>query len=262
LASIKKIADGIKSVKGNDLEKFVVAGIFGWPMEDQTSATYKIAMVPHWSISKLTVYAYWPICVDSDHPLPVAEPFERKAFDSAYTNGGFGGLRIKAFLDEFPPESSLAFSICERDYGKIMNKIGATLARKWANGCLDVKLLDTDADNETGTVKGAPGVQADCHVIERVPTFEEGQMKFIDSNLLPHCDVANGQKPCWKVKADESKCPSKRNGAGKVIVPSQLLEIEHTSVPPTNTMVNLECRSCAAPSAQLEEPNQVQGCNY
>jgi hypothetical protein len=260
LANIKKIADGIKSVKGNDLEKFVVAGIFGWPTEDQTSATYKIAMLPNPNVGQSDYYDYWPICYDPDFPLPAGGPSGRQAFDSAFGWGGFGGLRIKAFLDEFPPESSLAFSICERDYSKIMNKIGATLTRKWADWCLDVKLLDTDVDNETGTVKGAPGVQADCQVIERVPTLQDGQIKLIDSKALPRCDLANGQKPCWRVKADESKCPSKKDGNGKVIVPSQLLEIEGASTPPTNTLVNLACRSCDELSEELGEHDQVPGC--
>jgi hypothetical protein len=177
----------------------------------------------------------------------------------AFGWGGFGGLRLKAFLDEFP--GSLAFSICERDFSKSMSKIGETLAAKLRNLCINYKLLDIDADNEAGTVKGMPGVQADCRVVDRTPnTGEPG--KYTESNAMLHCDVANGQKPCWRVKADEQKCPIKKDASGRVTVPSQLIDVERVSAPPTNTQVGMKCRTCAELSANLEKLYQIPGCRY
>lgn len=263
LANIKSIADSIKLVKGNDDSKFLVAGIFGWPTESQTGATYKIAMAPNPNgAQQPDQYDYYPVCYDPDHPMPAGGPADRQAFDLAFGWGGFGGLRVKAFLDEFPAGSSLAFSICERDYSKSMDNIGKTLAAKLSNLCINYKLLDIDADNkETGYV-GAQGVQADCRVVDRTPYLENGLIKFNESKAMPHCDQANGAKPCWRVKVDETKCPSKKNANGRVTVPSQWIEVERTTAPPTDTRVGMKCRTCAELSENLENLYQVSGCKY
>jgi hypothetical protein len=245
LASIKKIAENIKSVKWNDTEWFLVAGIIGWPTEAQTSATYKIAMTPNPTAGQPDLYDYWPVCYDPDHPMPATGPADRAAFDLAFGWGGFGGLRVKAFLNEFDPDNKLVFSICERDYSKALTTIGENLANKLVNLCINFKLLDTNLV--------APGLQADCLVVENTPILENGQIKYKVSDMISHCDVAKGQKPCWRLAEDPVKCP----GSLKFVI-----EHEDNVVPPTDTRVKMNCLKCESNATKAKDAYPVAGCDY
>jgi hypothetical protein len=136
LANIQSIADSLKNVKGNDLEKIFIAAIIGWPMEGQSSATYTIALAPNPNAGQPDKYDYFPVCYDPDHPMPADGAADRPAFDIAFGWGGYGGLRIKAFLDEFPVANTQINSICERDYSSILENLGAKLDYRLSGRCL------------------------------------------------------------------------------------------------------------------------------
>jgi hypothetical protein len=256
LADIQKIATGIKSVKKHDPEKLFIAGIFGWPRAGQSIATYKIEKVPQKTSGQPDLYDYWPVCFDPHHPLPATGTADRANFDLAFGWGGFGGLRIKAFLDEFPPDKTLAFSICEPDFSQSMQLIGEAIRIALGTLCINQKLLDTDLTTQ--------GVQADCRVVQRIPTSKDGPIRLEESTAMPRCDQSNGQRPCWKVTRSELKCPIKRNSFGNILVPSQLIEVDrkNTLPPPPNTKVGIKCRTCPEMTLQMEALYQVEGCLY
>ena len=136
LRSVKRMADGIKSLKANPNEQIMVAGIFGWPLSeaDMATATYKIAPVPNPNAADTahpTVFDLWPICYD-----PTRKPENSTDFDgAAWGTGAEPGLRLSAFVDEFG-KNGLKFSICQTDFTATMSQIGAKLAQQVSNRCL------------------------------------------------------------------------------------------------------------------------------
>jgi hypothetical protein len=131
LANIDEIANNIKDYKrkidGRE-DLILVAGIFGKPIEGQTIAKYRIDKVPNPTTGQPDIFDYWPICYDPTKPGPLDETgaYNREAAGL----GAFGGLRIQAFLDKFPKENALAFSVCETDYSRAMIQIGDTLKKR------------------------------------------------------------------------------------------------------------------------------------
>jgi hypothetical protein len=243
LESVKGLADKLKSVKTisidgqvtTDIQKFLVAGLIGWPRKDQTSATYKIDLAPAFvNNSKGYLFDYWPVCYDPDHPLP-----ENLSDDNdvsiAHAWGAYGGLRIKAFLDEFPKDSALTFSICERDYSEAMGNIGQALAHKLSNVCVPLSLFDADPNRV--------GFQPSCQVFDLLPMSESaGSVEMRTGPTISHCDVALGKKPCWKLATDLKRCPEMKSPGGNTIL-SQLLVVERLEPVPPNSRTVLRCQT-------------------
>ena len=131
LANIDEIVSNIKEYKrktsGRE-DMILVAGIFGKPIEGQAMATYRIDKTPNPTPGQPDIYDYWPICYDPRKPGPLDESGPYNV--SAAGWGAYGGLRIQSFLDKFPKEDALAFSICETDYSAAMSVFGETIAKK------------------------------------------------------------------------------------------------------------------------------------
>lgn len=190
--------------------------------------------------------------------MPSGSGFDQTAAD----HGATGGLRIQAFLDQFKPESRLAYSICESDFGPAMAGIGKNLMNKMGSLCVPYKLADSE---------DAPGIQADCRVAFRIPktVTDANGIKSIaydeDPASLPRCD-ASRTPVCWEVKfgnangtADEqevaSRCPA--NGS----TPSQMINVVRK---PGTTLVEgtklgMQCVTCVDLRPGIKP---VKGCDY
>jgi hypothetical protein len=261
--SVAQLADEVKQLKGGGAEaddKILVAAIYGTARKgDTTTRPYKIDLSPNQDPNSpvAEVYDYWPVCYDPDF-MPAGSGFDRTAAD----HGATGGLRIKAFLDQFKPESRLAYSICESDFGPAMAGIGSALTNKMGNLCVPFKLADSEDE---------PGIQADCRVVYRIPrpvTDAKGITSLFyeeNSESLPRCDAA--RKPeCWEVKfgnasgtSDEQEtarhCPAEGSA------PSQMINIVRK--PGTTlvegTKVGMQCVTCVDLPPGM---SPVKGCDY
>jgi hypothetical protein len=264
LMKVSELADYVKQLKGGGAEaddKILVAAIYGKQREgDTTAGIYKIDKVPDTTPGTVTpeVWDSWPICYDPDF-MPAGSGYDKTAAE----HGAAGGLRIDAFLREFPADRRLAYSICERDYGPAMEGIGKALKRIMGDLCVPFKLVDKHEDE--------PGLQPDCRVAYRMPkavTDSKGRTSIVfeeSPDSLPMCD-ASRTPDCWELKlgnangtADEqdtaARCPAKGT------MPSQMINVvrrpENTL--PDNTKVVMQCLAC------VDVPDGVKpgkGCNY
>jgi len=193
LRGIKRMADDLKALKARPDEQILVAGIFGWPLDDAdlASAVYQIAPIPNPNsadINHPTVYDMWPICYDPDH-LP-GRVDGGTGFDvNAAGWGATPGLRLAAFIDQFG-DNGMKFSICQRDFAMAMAKIGATLARQSGNLCLPSR-----SDQYAGCTVHYLVPDASGNLVARPPS-------------MPLCDAGQTNRPCYRLTPDASQCPS------------------------------------------------------
>lgn len=263
LMSVAQLADEVKQLKGGGAEaddKILVAAIYGTARNgDTTTRPYKIDLTPNQDTNPLVadVYDYWPICYDPDF-MPAGSAFDRTAAD----HGATGGLRITAFLNQFKPESRLAYSICESDFGPAMAGIGKALNNKMGNLCVPFKLADSE---------NAPGIQADCRVVYRIPktvTDAKG-IKSLgydeSSESLPRCDASRTPE-CWEVlfgnangSADEQAAASRCPATGSA--PSQMINIVRKpgTTLKEGTQVGMQCVTCVDLPAGMKP---IEGCDY
>jgi len=260
LMSVSQLASEVKQLKGGGAEaddKILVAAIYGTQRKgDTTARPYKIDLTPNQNVGPAEVYDYWPICYDPDF-TPAGSYFDRTAADQ----GATGGLRITAFLDQFKPDSRLAYSICESDFGPAMAGIGKALASKMGNLCVPFKLADSD---------DAPGIQADCRVVYKIPrtvTDDKGITSVTHDESpesLPRCD--GKRTPCWEVKfgnasgtADEQETAKRCPAAGSA--PSQMINVvrEPGTTLAEGTQVGMQCVTCVDLPPGMPP---VKGCDY
>jgi hypothetical protein len=258
LKNIAHLADEIRALKTDPENQILVAGIFGWPLtdDDMAKVQYKVDMVPNPNTADTLhpqVWDYWPVCYDPDH-------FKAADWDTFDVNdagwGATGGLRLKAFIDEFG-ENGLPFSICQRDFSDSMKKIGDAIAKKLQNLCVDYKLVDTDLNKA--------GVQADCRVVWRTPYQDPKDPTKVlykeDPNSLPQCPTGassgNVEKDCWQLTVDKEKC--KVNGQ-LINVLRTAAEIAQSKQLAPGTKVGMQCRTCTDPIPTAKSVQQ--GCDY
>jgi len=251
LVSVKRFADEMKVLKADPANQILVAGIFGWPLDDAAldAAEYKIAPLPNYNPTDTQhpmIYDYWPICYEPDHPPSNPDP--ATGFDGEAAGwSAKGGLRLAAFVDEFGG-NGLKFSICQRDLASSMSAIGRSLARMLRHTCIDPKLVDSDV--------GAEGVQPDCTVswryLEPDPGDPSRSIGYESATPLAQCPAGatagSITESCWRLVYDANGCP--RNG--------QLLEVlrarsDVASLAP-GTKIHAHCRVCP----DLAAP----GCSY
>jgi hypothetical protein len=259
LRNVVTLADEIKRLKRDPDNQILVAGIFGWPMDDaaMARAEYKIAPVPNPNTADVlrpTVYDYWPVCYDPDHPPSNPDP--ATGFDAMAAGwGATGGLREAAFVDQFR-ENGLKLSICQRDFSDSMKKIGVNFREKIGNLCVDYKLVDTEPQT--------PGVQADCRVVWRTPRQDSNdptRVTYEESpTSLPRCapGATNGDVPtdCWQLTSDQWRCPVNRQ---LITVLRTSAELRKKPQLDPGTRVSMQCRTCIDP---LPGMNIEAGCDY
>ena len=193
LRGVKRMADEMKALKARPDEQILVAGIFGWPLDDAllATATYKIAPVPNPNTADTmhpTVFDIWPICYDPGHPPASVDG--GTGFDAVAAGwGATPGLRLASFVDEFG-DNGLKFSICQPDFSAAMSKIGAALAKKSGNLC-----VATRTDNYQG-----------CTANYLIP---DGSGTLVrDPTAMPLCNGGQTNRPCFALVTDASRCPT------------------------------------------------------
>jgi hypothetical protein len=259
LADVSRLALELKSLKSDPDNQILVAGMFGWPLDDvaMQNAKYKIAPVPNPNTADtqhVTVYDYWPICYDPDHPP--TNPDSTTGFDvQAAGWGATGGLRLAAFVDEFG-DNGLKFSICERDFSASMKTIGDALAKKMQNLCLDYKLVDTDGAED--------GIQADCRVVWKIPApdpKDPSRTIYQESpNPLPQCPAGatsgGVSTTCWQLSNNVASCP-KRGQMVNVLRSAADIGTQPSLV--AGTKIAMQCRTCPDLASGATPP---AGCDY
>ena len=235
LSDVKYLAKQIKEAKG-DASRVLVSAIFGSPRKGQATATYRIAKV---SQAGKEVFDYFPVCEDPRFPSGGRDDL------AAWGMGAQGGLRIKAFLEQFPAGQTQAFSICEPDFTEAMRSIGEAIALQLGKPCLPRKLQDTNLD--------LPGLQPDCDVRLRV----DG----ILSEELPYCSDREGRKPCWKVVTDADRCPAITSAEGNVF-PSQFVAVERAggAAPAPDEFLEMNCLTCTDLRKPFQTGYTIPGC--
>jgi hypothetical protein len=255
LKDVKRLADRIKSLKTYPDEQILVAGIFGYPSQNQAlaDAQYKIGLVPNPNPSDEAhpqLFASWPVCYDANH-----HPASPDAYDSVAAGwGATAGLRISAFIDQFGT-SGLKRSICDDNLASTLEELGSAFP-DWERPvlCVDAKLFDTD--------QAAPGLQADCRVVYRRPVPDPSDPNKIvyreDSSSMPRCNSALSDDqqpayPCWKVAIDRFRCPVTGQVISVVRAPS-----ERKKRLPGGTKTVTQCLTCPDNGSDLP----ITGCDY
>ena len=158
LIKVEDVVTSIRAVKPRPDQQIIVSGIFGWP-NTLAGAQYRYYKNPN-------DIDYAPICESANGQATAA-------------------LRMKKFVDAFGSNGSF-FPICQDDFRPAMKQIGEKLAAKLGNPCISAPLVDT---------KPETGIQADCQVIDQVPSGSS-----FTYTALPRCDLGN--PPCWRLAAD------------------------------------------------------------
>ncbi len=114
------MAGEIKGLKSDPDNQILVAGIFGWPLDGDTSkATYKVDETPNPNTADKAnpqIWDTWPVCYDPNHPITAANTDKTTGFDPVAAGyGATPGLRMSAFIDEFGA-NGLKYSICQPDF--------------------------------------------------------------------------------------------------------------------------------------------------
>jgi hypothetical protein len=258
LRDYKVMANEIKGLKSDPDNQILVAGIFGWPLDgDTTKANYKIDLIPNPNTADTvhpTIFDTWPVCYDPNHMPAAATTDKTTGFDPVASGwGATPGLRMSAFVDEFGA-NGLKYSICQPDFSAAMSQIGASIATKLQNICINDKLW---VDPATG--------KPDCRVAYLRPQPDGTLLE--DPQGMPECDAGptlvdagstpnNGNVPtnCWYLGNDTTRCP----------VNGQLVEVARSTSDiqtygqqlPAGTQLDMQCRICStSPSAV-----QVDGC--
>jgi hypothetical protein len=241
LRDIHSMANAIKALKA-DPNQIFVAGIFGWPLSDSDMATaqYKIDKIFNQNTAdtaRPTVFDYWPICYDPNHPLGSNDPTTQAGYQASVAWGATGGLRMSAFVDEFAP-NGLKYSICQPDYSAAMSAIGNVIAKKLQNVCVNATLLDTDLN--------APGLQPDCRVAYAIPDPTTGIATELPA--MPQCDPTvavdanQPTRPCWKLTYDTTRCPGAQGaGVGQIV---NVVEDPTALQVAAGTKLIMECLTC------------------
>jgi hypothetical protein len=184
----------LKSLKPNDPQRLIVAGIIGnpEPVDTETRTTNNQTVVD----LKRSCFAPG---ADTSDPNAGARP----------------GVRIKHFLESFPNRNTFT-SICDTNLASALTKIAELLASVVGNPCLDAEVDTTDID------PNATGVQLDCSVQDVTNPNTESEV----SHTLPRCRMTNdttpdpaSPQPCWYVIPDQANC-STTSGYSILFLPS------------------------------------------
>ncbi len=209
LIQVEDIVNHVKGLKGGRQDRIFVAGIIGKTPYTDDEIKANPMRAPTYKVKKTEGdkgYDLGPVC--------------------STTTGGQAapGLRIEAFINAFPADFRLLFSICQNELSEPIRKIGELIAKKIQTTCIESPLIDTD--------KTKPGVQPDCQVSDEVPQGN-GYLK----QPMPPCATAGTRKPCWKLTDDEM-CP----------VSKAKIDVERSGngMAATGTILSIKCQTCAS----------------
>jgi hypothetical protein len=206
LQKVQKYVDFLKTLKG-DPSKVIVAGIIGttdpFAVESRTTNGVTAPALAH-------SCTYDPDNNPSTNNSQVADP----------------PTRIQFFLDQFPNRST-ATTICQQDLSGGLQLIAELLKAAIGDPCINGTLADVDPNT--------PGDQFDCQV-SYVNNF--GKPNAVET-VLPECNDALSNKPCWHLIVDPAKCPTGSN---------LILKIEDPNTAPDGTHIIANCVTKAIPA--------------
>jgi hypothetical protein len=103
-------------------------------------------------------------------------------------------IRLQFFLDQFPNRTTTT-TICQADLSGGLQLIGELLKESIGNPCITGDILDLDP--------ATPELEAECSVSY---IFNFGKANAMEQ-ILPECDGAISNKPCWHLIKDPTACP-------------------------------------------------------
>jgi hypothetical protein len=112
-------------------------------------------------------------------------------------------VRELALAEQFPVDGSPSVhSVCSESYEPAMNAIGHTLAAPALDtvACMPGCLVDTD--------EAAQGTQAQCDVV-----MQRADADGRETSLVPACDAATGDEPCYRLRVDEAAAQCAAQGS-------------------------------------------------
>jgi hypothetical protein len=204
LEKVQAFVDFVKKLK-SDTNKIVVAGIMGdFDDGDPEDPAYTVELrTPPGGGTAIPSVAH-SCSYQGAAGIEVADP----------------PTRLKYFLDQFPNRSTFT-TICQRDLSMGLELIATLLKAAIGDPCITGKLADVDPETA--------GVQYDCAVSDVTNARKPNQMEMI----IPQCNEALSNKPCWHIASDPVNCAMAPN--------NQILKIERTVAPPPETIIFANC---------------------
>lgn len=212
MTTVKSYADFLKTLKPDAPEKLIVAGILGLnidPNDEYDENTPYPFDVTTRDIGGQNVTAIGPACSYQGRVGP-----ER----------GDPATRIMEFLQYFPNRNT-AVTICQPDLSGGLTLIAELLKTAIGNPCIEGQLADVDPETA--------GVQVDCSVSYVQNLGKPNQTETI----LPQCNDAASNTPCWRIGSDPMGCPTSPN--------NQVLETVDPNTPPPETHIIANCVTVA-----------------
>jgi hypothetical protein len=127
--------------------------------------------------------------------------------------------RLRGFFDGFPDRSTFT-TICQRNLADALEKIAGLLRTIVGDPC--IQGIPADVDLET------PGPQYECAVSD---VQKPGTAEAVET-VIPACNTALSNKPCWHIAVDADRCPADDQLA---------LKIERSVDPPPDTHIIANC---------------------
>jgi hypothetical protein len=140
------------------------------------------------------------------NPTPVVvglDAMNRPRLEPSCSTPGAGeadpGIRFKYLLDQFPDRNTVT-TICNEDLSDALIVIAELLKRVIGNPCIDSNILDAQGNYE-------------CQVSDVRFPGEDRQ----EETILPECNDARSNIPCWHLELDREACPTTPTGLTLVV---------------------------------------------
>jgi hypothetical protein len=254
LIPIQTVIDSVLNVKNGNKGKILVSGIIGWPQNDDLSnVRYQYGKDSTSMPAQLqTLWDYMPIC-----------KLDQKSADGNVYKG-YGGLRLKKFIDAFKGDEKNVFSICDNDFTVAMTQIGNAIAQKLRPGCVQFPLIDTEPSTTPRTL------QPECRVLDRIPC-DAGSTGCLasgykqqtlleckdsagnalnpktannkDANGKTEADrlIPEDKRDCWYLSYDDNKI----TGCPNAYLNQKISALRKSgTVAPPGTMLAMKCLTC------------------
>ncbi|HEY4240869.1 MAG TPA: hypothetical protein VGM88_13695 [Kofleriaceae bacterium] len=172
LTQVSPYVDFLKTVKGGDETKIVMAAISG-----PTDMVATELRAPSAGQQAIPALAHSCTYQGSDG-TEVADP----------------AIRIKFLIDQFPNRNTFS-TICQQDLSGGLQEIADLLKTVIGDPCIDGQLEDVDPNTD--------GPQYDCSVSDVTMQGQPGQHETV----IPACDDGHTVTPCWYFDTMTMSCP-------------------------------------------------------